>query len=220
MKKLVNIVFVVVLITILSITTVMATTSFTVKPTASKSEVGRGEEVTITMTVDNFTSGEKGINAIKGIIEYDKNIFETAVNADVKAQGNWGTVLYNKDTGEFITEGAEFITQKNDILTITLKVKTAATLGNTTVTIKDVEASDAEVDIYPSDQTVTVKITEKTTGGNSTVITPTNNSTVIKNTNASTDIPKTGLEDYIVPTIIVVAALALVSYIGYKRIDK
>ena len=230
MKKIVSIVFLVVLISMFCVSTVMATTSFTVNLSADKTTVGRGGTVTITVAVDNFTAGEKGINAIIGILKYDKNVFEKVTGSDIKAQGNWSSVTYNDEEGnaeegKFVTENSEFISDRQDVFTVTLKAKTTAALADTTITVRDVQASDSETDIYPADQTITVKITEAASGGNNTgnnttIITPTNNTTVIKNTNASTDIPKTGLEDYVLPVIIIVAALALVSYIGYKRIDK
>ena len=226
MKKIVSIVFLVMLISILGITTVMATTNFTIGLTADKTTVGRGQTVTITVAVDNFTAGERGINAIKGTLSYDKNVFEEVVSSDLKAQNGWSSITYNAENGLFVTENSEFIAEKQDVFTITLKAKTTATLADTAITIKDVEASDLDTEIYPSDQTITVKVTEATSGGNNnngnntTIITPTENSTVIKNTSTSEDLPKTGLEDYVLPVIIVVLALALVSYIGYKRIDK
>ena len=226
MKKIISIVFLVMLISILCITTVMATTNFTIGLTADKTTVGRGQTVTITVAVDNFTAGERGINAIKGTLSYDKNVFEEVVSSDLKAQNGWSSITYNGENGLFVTENSEFIAEKQDVFTITLKVKTTATLADTAITIKDVEASDLDTEIYPSDQTITVKVTETTSGGNNnngnntTIITPTENSTVIKNTSTSEDLPKTGLEDYVLPVIIVVLALALVSYIGYKRIDK
>ena len=226
MKKIMSIVFLVMLISILGITTVMATTNFTIGLTADKTTVGRGQTVTITVAVDNFTAGERGINAMKGTLSYDKNVFEEVVSSDLKAQNGWSSITYNGENGLFVTENSEFIAEKQDVFTITLKAKTTATLADTAITIKDVEASDLDTEIYPSDQTITVKVTETTSGGNNnnvnntTIITPTENSTVIKNTSTSEDLPKTGLEDYVLPVIIVVLALALVSYIGYKRIDK
>ena len=142
------------------------------------------KEITFLYSVKDFQNfanqsdgGKDGINVLRAVLEYDKDVFEpieiektSAGNYNgiktttskgekaIQAKGNWSGLTYNPETGKIVIESSKFINYEDEVLQITLKVKPTAKLGNTTVTLKDVEGSDEKKDIYPASVSKTVEV--------------------------------------------------------------
>ena len=75
----------------------------------------------------------------------------------IKALGNWGGLTYNPETKKIVADEGQtdkFINFEDLVLQITLKVKATAAIGNTTITLKEIEASDQVKEIKPTGESV------------------------------------------------------------------
>lgn len=219
----------------------LAVTNYEVNVKTDKAQINKGETVKVTVSLANINV-TTGLGAFVGKLTYDETVFEKVEQADVVGATGWGTVLYNPDGGYLAVERAsgEGIKEDNDVMVITLKVKENATSKRGNVTISEISCSTGEEDLVATDATVAITVTEQTgteTGNNNTVSNNTvsnntvsnntvNNNTVnntvinnntVKNT-ANSSLPYAGgVQNYIIPLIIIVLITAVISYIHYKK---
>lgn len=224
MKKTLSIVVVAMLVLLLSMGTVNAAQDLKValSSNANNSRVEQGGTVVVTLTLNGFKSGETGINAFGAVLDYDKTVFETVQATDFVMQNGWTGPTYNPANGMLTSTTGTFVTDNHEVLKLTLKVKANATLGTSVVTFKDVQVAGGDGDIMPADQELRLTITAPAAGNTvkpdtNNKVTPTNTETP---TNTNKTMPNTGVEDYILPTIAVVAVVGIFAYVRYNRIDK
>ncbi len=103
----------------------------------------------------NIQSGEKGIGAYEGKLEYDKEVFEL-----LKIEGNekWDSPIENE--GKFTSVKSDGIcTNEEQVLaTFFLKVKDNIKSSNQIVEIKDFKVSNGEISISTDNANLKVKI--------------------------------------------------------------
>lgn len=186
MKKTVLIIFVAIALIIGMVTPVFAAPMFNFYCSYNTKATGVAltKEITFIYSVNDFKDfanqsdgGKNGINVLRATLEYDDNIFEpieinknangqyngiSTTTSDgtkaIEARGNWSGLTYNPDEKRIVVEAGKFINSEDEVLKITLKVKPTATLGNTTVTLKDIEGSDEVKDITPTSISKTVEV--------------------------------------------------------------
>lgn len=192
MKKTISfILFIVMLILLFDSGTVYAATpTFTMTCEIDKVYgVAQTKEVTVYFGVKDFRNFEnsitKGINVLQGVLVFDENVFEPITinltdegyyagiatktykgKAAMVTQNSWSSLVYNPETRKFVIENSNYINTDMGVLAVTFKVKANAPIGNTTITLKDVIASDRKQDIYPQNKDINVSIetTEGTSG--------------------------------------------------------
>lgn len=106
-----------------------------------------GDKVIVTLKLDDYKEVDKGINAYKATLEYDKNIFEDVVQSDFECLNDWESLKYNPKNGEFVAIKKVGSKDAEDVLKITLKVKNSVEASKSKVTIKDIVASEGKEDI-------------------------------------------------------------------------
>lgn len=222
MKKTLSIVLTV-LIVLFMCTPVFATdvttsTTFNVVLASSATEVKAGDEVQLTISLKNFTPGKTGVNTFYFVLDYDKAVFETLAGENFTASNGWGAVTFNPATGEGVTDNSTFMAEDHEAIKVKLKVKEKANLGNTTITVKDVESSDSVNDIHPADQSISVKIVEAATEPTPEPKPDNTVNTVTPDPAPSN--PSTGIEDYTIPAILVISVLAIIAYVRYRKLEK
>jgi len=145
--------------------------------------VAQTKEITLMYSVKDFQNfanqsdgGKNGINTIKIVLDYDQNVFEpieinttnegmyngiatTTKDGEkaIKALGNWGGLTYNPETKRIVADVGQtdkFVNFEDLVLQITLKVKATAAVGSTTITLKEIEASDQVKEIKPTGESV------------------------------------------------------------------
>ena len=95
--------------------------------------------VVATLTVDVL---DKGLDALSGKINYDKEILEF-VNIETGNE-KWNKPSYNNENGKFtLLINSETITEKNEAIVITFKVKENVT-GDVTISIVDLVGATSE----------------------------------------------------------------------------
>lgn len=100
-KKIIGMVMFLIL-NFLAVQPVLANSNMDAKLSTNRLEFKSDETVEVTFSFDNFKEVKKGINAYKGTLEYDKNIFEGIVQSDFVCQNNWESLKFNPKTGEFV----------------------------------------------------------------------------------------------------------------------
>lgn len=108
----------------------------------SNDVVTRGGTLTVTVSTKNFDFGSQGIDACTGIIEYSTDVFEELTASDIQGNNGWG-ISYNNGKILCVPSSSGYITEEGDLFTITFKVKSDATMGNTQISIKDFIINDA-----------------------------------------------------------------------------
>lgn len=170
--------FIITIFILMTLITTVQGLSFTVKITPSSANVQKGESVTLVLSVSNLDVGSNGLNTLLLSMEYDKNVFNTVTKDDIKALNGWDSPEFNPDNGKILTAKGSFVNTESDVIEIKLTAKTTATVGSTTVTFKNIEASNSETDINAANTSYILNITEKSGGGGETPDTEKPNVTV------------------------------------------
>lgn len=131
--------------------------------TTDKTNLQKGETVTLTIDLKNFidefqynTLTQKGINILRGVIEYDKTIFEELTISNFMGMNNWKT-KYDETTNIWEISNKSFKTT-GDALKITLTVKDNAKIGATKVTLKTIAATNTENQYTLKDKPTNINI--------------------------------------------------------------
>ena len=132
----------------------------------------------LSFAVNNLDVGANGLNTFLTTIQYDKTVFNTLTADDIKSLNGWDSPTFNPDNGMILTAKGSFVNTESDVLEITLTAKQTAPTGSTTVTFKDIEASNSQTDISAGNASYLLNITDKTTGGDDTPDTTKPNITV------------------------------------------
>lgn len=158
-RKILLIVFI--LLIIMTEQTSAVTPTFSIKLEAEKTSALQGEEITITLKLENITNMNTGLYACFAEIEYDETYFEVLDSSDLVGEGTWSSPTYNPENNQFITDSNTGIKIDGDVLSITFKVKANAPLGTTSIRVKNFQASEGEIDLNANnDATINIEITE------------------------------------------------------------
>lgn len=232
-KKNIILILIVMIILGMSITVKAAnpTDTYKINLVTANSTVKQGETVTISLNVSdiNIQTGEKGIGAYEGKVEYDKNVFE-----ELKMSGNdnWDKPGENEGVFTSVNSDGICVQEAQEIAKITLKVKSNAKVGTTAIKIKEFKASNLSANMIPTDDTsveVTVNSVSNSGNGNlggngsgsgsssqgqgQTQQKP-QTGTTIKNT----ALPRAGISNTLVIVIGIIVIIGIYGYIRYKTI--
>ena len=231
-KKICLVMMLMIAMVTLTVTSVFAEPSATMKLTADKTALKEGEEVTVTLEIDSVNEIENGLVACEGNIEYDTNIFEPITSASFQNALNWSGDI-NPSNNKFATTGSSAGTglKTGAIFNLKLKVKSSIASKSTTISVKNIKTSDdnnSQVSVPNASVTLNVTGTAgvNTNSGNTAgtqsgiVGNVTNKVSGPDKTTSSKNLPKTGVNQYVVVGIAVVAVIAVVSIVRYKNIIK
>ena len=163
MKKGLVIFTIITLITVISLP--VFASAYTVKIlTQGSNQINLGDTVTFIVQINNIDE-QYGVGAISGKIEYNKSIFELIKSNDITPGEGWGSISFNdiednSQYGSFVTErsSGDIITNDNELMKITAKVKNDAMPGATTIKITNLSASDGNDDFTTEDVSLSVTI--------------------------------------------------------------
>lgn len=223
-KKIITILSIIMIILGMSITVNAADTADTYKINlvAENKTVKQGETVTISLNISDIKiqTGEKGIGAYEGKIEYDKNVFE-----DLKMLGNdnWDKPTENEGGFTSVNSDGLCVKETQEIAKITLKVKNTAKVGSTTVKVTGFKASNLSPSMIPTDDTsVGITVNSASNSGNGTGTSgqgqtqqkPQTPST----TTATKKIPHAGKSSIMIGIVGIILIIGIYGYIRYKTI--
>lgn len=157
-----KVIFAVLIVAILFLSSVVhaTTDSFKTALSANNSQIKRGEEVTVTLKLSDISieSGEKGIGAYSAKIDFDSAIFEYV---SISGSGKWDIPLYQDKLITATTTDGNVINTNQSIATVTLKVKSNATLGDTTIRLTNFSGSTAASNVSAPDSSVKITIEDR-----------------------------------------------------------
>lgn len=147
--------------------------NFLASPEETKTKAG--ETVILTLSVADISAGENGINSIVGFLDYNESLFETVefqgINSGNQSDGNtnnsvlngWnievnrikGHELYGKFCIYTLQEGVK---ENQDVVKITLKLKSDLAPQTTEVNFTNLVSSDGVYEIAEEDRTAVIII--------------------------------------------------------------
>lgn len=228
-------------------TKVFAAGSFSASLTPSSTRVGKGEEVTVTFKISGINV-EGGIAAIGAVVKFDSDVLSLTKD-DVTGLNGWSAEYFEDrkkitiDRTDVVTSDSEVAKLKFKVNSSTSATTAAIQLtsigaGNADID-EEVKISDITTNISigssitpvspstsPSGSPLQTSSATPATNSPSPTIntqTPTPNNTNIGNgkTTIKDDdkIPSTGVVDYVLPLIFIIAGLSIISFVKYKTID-
>lgn len=111
-------------------------------------QVKAKDTVVLKVKLEGLNDIKYGVNAYKATLRYDDNIFEKVGETDFKTINNWEGLRYNPNTGEFVVYKRAGITEGEDIVDISLKIKEDVKASKTKVELVDVVASEGKKDLF------------------------------------------------------------------------
>lgn len=169
---------------------VLAFTGIDASFRADKTEIRKNDKITIFLKLDKFTGIKRGINAYKATLEYDEKIFERVNASDFVCLNNWEQLQYNPVTKEFIAIKRAGTTVEEDVVKVTLKVKSNIKAGVTTIKVKDMVTSNGTADMNIKAKTIkldVIKVNSVNNNNNNVGNTNQDNNTNIDNNTTPND---------------------------------
>lgn len=152
MKKII-VLGLILLTTISMVINVYAISTFEMSLGSSKSELNKGEEFTVDVKISNIQM-DKGIVAIGGKIEYDRDSLELV---RLEGQDKWARPSYNDDNGKFATDRDDYGTSDEVIFKIIFNVKEQSK-ENLTITVSELAGSNGKDEVKPNSISTNVKV--------------------------------------------------------------
>ena len=145
MKKILLSLISIILIVTANVTNVLSTKALTHMINTDKQELKPGEEVTLTLRLENNTDK---IDAYSGEVKYDSDIFEEINEDDFTTMGNWKDLRYNHKNHKFVMINTDGTSENEDILKLKLTVKKDLKIELATIKIDNIKTSSGKSDIY------------------------------------------------------------------------
>ena len=120
-----------------------------------------GNTVVLKVSVSDITA-DGGIVTFSGKIVYDQTVFEKIEASDFKNGSEWESITFNPNNGKFLTNvsSGNNINATSTVFTLTLKVLKDAKIGDTSIVLSAVNASNGKEDLYVADVSGTLEIVE------------------------------------------------------------
>lgn len=158
MKKIVKLSLVMLLAIICFTGAVYAASSCSISLETVKSEFSKNEEFSVDVKLSNIQS-ERGFIALEAVLEYDKT---SLTLVKMQGQNEWSSPIkdlsYNEATGKLVIDKNGLAKSDEVILKLTFKVNENSK-DTTTITLKNIKASDATSPVEVATATKNIKIT-------------------------------------------------------------
>ncbi len=129
----------------------------TIRKTSSEEAIYPGTEFEVSVGIHDLATIEDGVVILRGQLDYDKDVLEK-VSIDVS---------FNEENLKFIADNREnaYVTEDGDVFKVKFRVKDSVTESTkTAVSVKNMEASNAIIEITSNDSQVEVDIVVRPDG--------------------------------------------------------
>lgn len=133
-------------IIMVSLTGIVSASSFDVGVNPIEVTAKQGESIEVKVDLKDIDMKEKGINTLEGYVNFDEDVIE---NVELETKNDW-QIEYNKDSnsdlyGKFLmVKDIEGIKEKEEVLTLKIKVKDKVKKDSTKVILKELTSNDGE----------------------------------------------------------------------------
>ncbi len=118
---------------------------------AGDTTVRKGQEIEFVFSLDGNDDTNTGVNALKGILEYDPDIFEQPAQEDFEPLEPWESVYYNPENGQFVLFRRTNDADHGAILRINLTAKETLPAKDLYVGVSGLSISGGKEDLFPMD---------------------------------------------------------------------
>ena len=109
--------------------------------------VRKGQEITLTFALKGYEEIREGVNAFKGTLEFDSDVFEKADGEDFAALNSWERLYYNPDNGQFVLINRAGSMEDEAVFSLRLKAKESIPAKEALITVKDLSVSEGKEDL-------------------------------------------------------------------------
>ena len=123
----------------------------------STEEIYPGSKFEVSVGIHDLENIEKGVVILSGQLEYDKNVLE---KVSMEEQNGWD-ISFNDDNLKFVADNKknDYVTEEGDIFKIKFRAKDTITDSTkTTITVKNMEVSNAITEIQSEDAQVEIDV--------------------------------------------------------------
>jgi len=117
-----------------------------------------GQELQVTLKLDQYKNISKGLNAYKAKLEYDKDVFENVSKNNFLSLNNWEMLEFNEKTGEFVAIKKSGSKKPEEVVKIRLKTKNNIKDGKSTVKVKEIVTSEGKKDLFADDESISINL--------------------------------------------------------------
>ena len=100
--------------------------------------VRKGQEITLTFALKGYEEIREGVNAFKGTLEFDSDVFEKADGEDFAALNSWERLYYNPDNGQFVLINRAGSMEDEAVFSLRLKAKESIPAKEALITVKKI----------------------------------------------------------------------------------
>lgn len=121
-------------------------------------ELSPGDEFEVNVNIHDFENIDRGLVALGGKLEYDTDVLE---RIDITPINEWDIANgFNEENFKFVIDNGKFVVEDSSIFKIKFRVKEDVPETTTTsVKIKEIAASNTEMDIASEDAQIDLEIT-------------------------------------------------------------
>ena len=143
-----------------SCATIVSASSFKFIAAAQKEIFKPGEEVVVSLDIDEIDAGVEGINVVEMSLEYDKNVFDSM---EFVKENNWDSTYNDSENSEkfgklLYTNISTGITEAETIGRIKFKLKDNLPDMETEIKLLSVTSNDGKVLMPEGDRIIKIKI--------------------------------------------------------------
>lgn len=131
---------------------------------SNSKELMIGQKINLTLRLSLNQKDDREINAYKARIVYDENIFKKIAIGDFVSLDGWDKLQYNEETGEFVAINIKSERKSNEVVRISLYVKSNAELKNTSIKIDSIVASTGKKDLFAEKEIINFTFKNKGQG--------------------------------------------------------
>ena len=114
--------------------------------------VRKGQEITVTFALDGYTDIRAGVNALRGTLEFDYDVFEEASGEDFETLNSWERLLYNPNNGQFVLINRAGSMEGQAVFRLRLTAKQSIPAKEAYITVKELSVSEGNEDLFPAER--------------------------------------------------------------------
>lgn len=120
--------------------------------TSENTAVRKGDQMEVSFALSGYADIQTGVNAIKGTLNYDPEVFEEIQASDFQTLNTWESLFYNPANGQFVLVSRMGSTQQEPVMSLQLTAKQSIPAKETYISVTDVSVSEGVEDLLPTDQ--------------------------------------------------------------------
>ena len=110
-----------------------------------------GDEIGLTAALTGYGDLDKGVNAVMGTLEYDRDVFRKIGEQDFETLNSWEKLFYNPESGRFVLIKKAGSRADEAIFRVKMQADEQIPARETYIAVKDISLSEGKEDIWPED---------------------------------------------------------------------